>query len=388
MDRKITDSIHYAGIKDTTLDLFEGQYPIPEGVTYNSYVIMDEKTAIMDTVDYRALEEWLGRIKEILKTQTPDYLVISHMEPDHAGSIQALTETYPQMKLVGNSKTFQMLEQFFVIQDLENRKIAVKEGETLNLGNHILKFFMAPMVHWPEVMVTYEEREKILFSADGFGTFGVSPDEKEWIKDARRYYCNIVGKYGAPVQTLLKKASTLDIDVICPLHGPVLRENLGYYLEKYDIWSSYRPEEEGILIACASIHGHTKKAARKLEELLKARGAENVVFMDLTRTDVSRAVEAAFRYSKMVLAASSYDGGVFLPMEDFLHHLNTKAFQNRKIALIENGSWAPSGAKAMRGILEKMKNLTFCEHTVTIKSAMNEENIRQLEELAEELIKG
>lgn len=387
MDRKITDSIIYAGIKDTTLDLFEGQYPIPEGVTYNSYVILDEKTAIVDTVDGRATEAWMGRVKEILGAKMPDYLVISHMEPDHAGSIQVLAEAYPQMKLVGNVKTFQMLEQFFAIRDLASRKVVVKEGETLSLGNHVLKFFMAPMVHWPEVMVTYEEKEKILFSADGFGTFGVSLEEKDWMEDARRYYCNIVGKYGAPVQTLLKKAAALDIAMICPLHGPVLRENLGYYIEKYNIWSSYRPEEEGILIACASIHGHTKKAARKLEELLKAKGAENVVFMDLTRTDLSRAVEAAFRYSKLVLAAASYDGGVFLPMEDFLHHLSTKAFQNRKVALIENGSWAPSAAKTMRGILEKMKNLTFCEPAVTIKSAMNEETAGQLEALAEELLK-
>ncbi len=363
MERKITDTIYYAGVKDTTLDLFEGQYPIPDGVTYNSYVIMDEQTVIMDTVDHRAAGEWLEKVKAVLGTKTPDYLVISHMEPDHGGSIQVLTEAYPQMKLVGNSKTFQMLEQFFTIDNLENRKVVVKEGDSLELGSHVLKFFMAPMVHWPEVMVTYEESEKVLFSADGFGTFGISPEEGEWIKDARRYYCNIVGKYGAPVQALLKKASALDIAVICPLHGPVLKENLGYYLEKYAIWSSYRPEEEGILIACASIHGHTKKAAEKLEELLKARGA-NVEFIDLTRTDLSRAVEAAFRYSKLVLAASTYDGGVFPPMEDFLHHLSAKALQNRKVALMENGSWAPLALKTMKG-----------------------ENIRQMEQLAEELLK-
>ena len=385
-DVTITDTIKYIGADDKDIDLFESQYVVPNGVSYNSYVILDEKVAVMDTVDARRGEEWLANLEQALNGRDVDYLVVSHMEPDHGGSIQVLTEAYPQMKLVGNSKTFQMLEQFFTIDNLENRKVVVKEGDSLELGSHVLKFFMAPMVHWPEVMVTYEESEKVLFSADGFGTFGISPEEGEWIKDARRYYCNIVGKYGAPVQALLKKASALDIAVICPLHGPVLKENLGYYLEKYAIWSSYRPEEEGILIACASIHGHTKKAAEKLEELLKARGA-NVEFIDLTRTDLSRAVEAAFRYSKLVLAASTYDGGVFPPMEDFLHHLSAKALQNRKVALMENGSWAPLALKTMKGILEKMKNLSFCENSITIKSAMNEENIRQMEQLAEELLK-
>lgn len=385
MERKVTDAIAYAGVQDTTLDLFESQYRIPEGVTYNSYVIMDEQIAVMDTVDLRAQEEWLEKVKEILGEKTPDYLVLSHLEPDHGGSIQALAEMYPQMKLVGNAKTFQMLGQFFTL-NLEGRKVVVKEGESLSLGDHTLKFFMAPMVHWPEVMVTYEEKEKILFSADGFGTFGTSMEEKDWINDARRYYINIVGKYGAPVQALLKKAASLDIALICPLHGPVLKENLGYYLEKYAVWSSYRPEEEGIVIACASIHGHTKEAAKKLEELLKAKGAEKVEFIDLSRADMSRAVESAFRYSKLVLAAATYDGGIFPPMEDFLHHLKAKAFQNRRIALMENGSWGPLAAKAMKGILEGMKNLTFCENTVTIKSAMKEENIEQLEYLADELL--
>lgn len=385
MGKKITDTITYVGVEDTTLDLFESQYLIPEGVTYNSYVIMDEKITIMDTVDPRATEEWLGRIKEVLGTKTPDYLVVSHLEPDHGGSVKVLAETYPQMKLVGNAKTFQIMEQFFAL-NLEGRKVVVKEGDALNLGSHTLKFFMAPMVHWPEVMVTYEESEKILFSADGFGTFGVSMEEKEWIHDARRYYFNIVGKYGAPVQALLKKAAALDIALICPLHGPVLKENLGYYLEKYDLWSSYRPEEKGIVIACASIHGHTKAAAKKLEEILKAKGAEKVEFIDLTRADLSRAVEAAFRYHKLVLAAATYDGGIFPPMEDFLHHLKAKTFQNRKIALVENGSWGPLAAKGMKGILEGMKNLTFCETTVTIKSAMKEENVTQLEKLADELL--
>lgn len=386
MDRKITDRIYYAGVKDTTLDLFESQYQVPEGVTYNSYVILDEQIAVMDTVDPRATKEWMDNLKEILEGKAPDYLIISHMEPDHGGSIQRLADAYPQMKLVGNVKTFQMLNQFFAI-DLENRKVVVKEGDTLSLGSHTLHFAMAPMVHWPEVMVTYEDKEKILFSADGFGTFGTSMDEKDWINDARRYYINIVGKYGAPVQALLKKAAALDIACICPLHGPILKENLGYFLEKYDIWSSYRPEEEGIVIACASIHGHTRKAAEKLEELLKDKGEESVILMDLTREDLSRAVEAAFRYDQLVLAASTYDGGIFPPMEDFLHHLKAKTFQNRRIALMENGSWAPMATKGMKGILEGMKNLTFCETAVTIKSAMNEETIQQLNKLADELVK-
>ncbi|MCI9595427.1 MAG: FprA family A-type flavoprotein [Lachnospiraceae bacterium] len=386
MDRKITDKIFYAGVKDTTLDLFESQYQVPDGVTYNSYVILDEQIAIMDTVDPRATEEWMDNLKEILEGKAPDYLIISHVEPDHGGSIQRLADACPQMKLVGNIKTFQMLNQFFAL-DLENRKVVVKEGDTLSLGSHTLHFSMAPMVHWPEVMVTYEDKEKILFSADGFGTFGTSMDEKDWINDARRYYMNIVGKYGAPVQALLKKAAALDIACICPLHGPILKENLGYFLEKYDIWSSYRPEEEGVVIACASIHGHTKKAAEKLEELLKDKGETSVICIDLTRDDLSKAVETAFRYDQLVLATATYDGGIFPPMEDFLHHLKAKTFQNRRIALMENGSWAPMAAKGMKGILEGMKNLTFCETTVTIKSAMNEETVQQLDKLADELVK-
>lgn len=386
MDRKITDKIFYAGVKDTTLDLFESQYQVPDGVTYNSYVILDEQIAIMDTVDPRATEEWMDNLKEILEGKAPDYLIISHVEPDHGGSIQRLADACPQMKLVGNIKTFQMLNQFFAL-DLENRKVVVKEGDTLNLGSHTLHFSMAPMVHWPEVMVTYEDKEKILFSADGFGTFGTSMDEKDWINDARRYYMNIVGKYGAPVQALLKKAAALDIACICPLHGPILKENLGYFLEKYDMWSSYRPEEEGVVIACASIHGHTKKAAEKLEKLLKDKGETSVICIDLTRDDLSRAVETAFRYDQLVLATATYDGGIFPPMEDFLHHLKAKTFQNRRIALMENGSWAPMAAKGMKGILEGMKNLTFCETTVTIKSAMNEETVQQLDKLADELVK-
>lgn len=384
-EMKITDSIRYIGADDTEIDLFENQYPVPNGVSYNSYVILDEKIAVMDTADHRVTDQWLGNLERELDGRTPDYLVISHMEPDHAGSIQILAEKYPEMKLVGNAKTFPMIGQFFTVPGLEERKVVVKEGDSLNLGSHTLHFYMAPMVHWPEVMVTYESSEKVLFSADGFGTFGAISRNEEWIAEARRYYINIVGKYGMPVQTLLKKAAGLDIAVICPLHGPVLKENLGYYIEKYDIWSSYRPEEEGVVIACASIYGNTAKAARRLEEILKEKGAKNVVYYDVCRTDVAELVEAAFRYDKMVLAAASYDGGVFPPMENFLHHLKAKTYQNRKVALMENGSWGPTANKTMRGVLEGMKNVTICENTVTIRSVMNESTEAALEAMAEEL---
>ena len=384
-EMKITDSIRYIGADDTEIDLFENQYPVPNGVSYNSYVILDEKIAVMDTADHRVTDQWLGNLERELDGKTPDYLVISHMEPDHAGSIQILAQKYPEMKLVGNAKTFPMIGQFFTVPGLEERKVVVKEGESLSLGSHTLHFYMAPMVHWPEVMVTYESSEKVLFSADGFGTFGAISRNEEWIAEARRYYINIVGKYGMPVQTLLKKAAGLDIAVICPLHGPVLKENLGYYIEKYDIWSSYRPEEEGVVIACASIYGNTAKAARRLEEILKEKGAKNVVYYDVCRTDVAELVEAAFRYDKMVLAAASYDGGVFPPMENFLHHLKAKTYQNRKVALMENGSWGPTANKTMRGVLEGMKNVTICENTVTIRSVMNESTEAALEAMAEEL---
>ena len=384
-EMKITDSIRYIGADDTEIDLFENQYPVPNGVSYNSYVILDEKIAVMDTADHRVTDQWLGNLERKLDGRTPDYLVISHMEPDHAGSIQILAEKYPEMKLVGNAKTFPMIGQFFTVPGLEERKVVVKEGDSLSLGSHTLHFYMAPMVHWPEVMVTYESSEKVLFSADGFGTFGAISRNEEWIAEARRYYINIVGKYGMPVQTLLKKAAGLDIAVICPLHGPVLKENLGYYIEKYDIWSSYRPEEEGVVIACASIYGNTAKAARRLEEILKEKGAKNVVYYDVCRTDVAELVEAAFRYDKMVLAAASYDGGVFPPMENFLHHLKAKTYQNRKVALMENGSWGPTANKTMRGVLEGMKNVTICENTVTIRSVMNESTEAALEAMAEEL---
>lgn len=384
-EMKITDSIRYIGADDTEIDLFENQYPVPNGVSYNSYVILDEKIAVMDTADHRVTDQWLGNLERELDGRTPDYLVISHMEPDHAGSIQILAEKYPEMKLVGNAKTFPMIGQFFTVPGLEERKVVVKEGDSLSLGSHTLHFYMAPMVHWPEVMVTYESSEKVLFSADGFGTFGAISRNEEWIAEARRYYINIVGKYGMPVQTLLKKAAGLDIAVICPLHGPVLKENLGYYIEKYDIWSSYRPEEEGVVIACASIYGNTEKAARRLEEILKEKGVKNVVYYDVCRTDVAELVEAAFRYDKMVLAAASYDGGVFPPMENFLHHLKAKTYQNRKVALMENGSWGPTANKTMRGVLEGMKNVTICENTVTIRSVMNESTEAALEAMAEEL---
>ena len=384
-EMKITDSIRYIGADDTEIDLFENQYPVPNGVSYNSYVILDEKIAVMDTADHRVTDQWLGNLERELDGRTPDYLVISHMEPDHAGSIQILAQKYPEMKLVGNAKTFPMIGQFFTVPGLEERKVVVKEGDSLSLGSHTLHFYMAPMVHWPEVMVTYESSEKVLFSADGFGTFGAISRNEEWIDEARRYYINIVGKYGMPVQTLLKKAAGLDIAVICPLHGPVLKENLGYYIEKYDIWSSYRPEEEGVVIACASIYGNTAKAARRLEEILKEKGAKNVVYYDVCRTDVAELVEAAFRYDKMVLAAASYDGGVFPPMENFLHHLKAKTYQNRKVALMENGSWGSTANKTMRGVLEGMKNVTICENTVTIRSVMNESTEAALEAMAEEL---
>ena len=381
----VTDSILYIGADDKDLDLFESQYVIPNGVSYNSYVIMDEKIAVMDTVDARRAEEWLDNLEKALAGKTPDYLVVSHMEPDHAANIKRLVEKYPQMKVVGNPKTFTMIGQFFDV-DLSERSVVVTEGDTLNLGKHELQFFMAPMVHWPEVMVSYEKTEKILFSADGFGKFGALDTEEDWACEARRYYFNIVGKYGVQVQALLKKAATLDIAMICPLHGPILKENLGYYIEKYNIWSSYQPEDDGVLVAYASIHGNTRKAAEKMKEILEAKGAAKVAITDLSRDDMAEAVEDAFRYDKVVLAAATYDGGVFPCMEDFLHHLKSKNYQKRKVALIENGSWGPMAAKTMKGILEGMKEVSICEKTVTIKSAMKQENIAQMEELAEELL--
>lgn len=384
-DTTVTDSILYIGADDKDIDLFESQYVVPNGVSYNSYVIMDEKIAVMDTVDARRTEEWLENLDKALAGRTPDYLVVSHMEPDHASNIQKLAEKYPDMQVVGNAKTFPMIGQFFDV-DLSQRSVVVKEGDTLSLGKHELQFFMAPMVHWPEVMVSYEKSEKILFSADGFGKFGALDTEEDWACEARRYYFNIVGKYGVQVQALLKKAATLDIAMICPLHGPILKEDLEYYIGKYNTWSSYEPEDDGVLVAYASIHGNTRKAAEKMKEILEAKGAAKVAITDLSRDDMAEAVEDAFRYDKVVLAAATYDGGVFPCMEDFLHHLKSKNYQKRKIALIENGSWGPMAAKTMRGILEGMKELTICDKTVTIKSSMKQEDVTKMEELAEELL--
>ena len=381
----ISDSIKYIGVDDTTLDLFESQYIIPNGVSYNSYIILDDKIAVMDTVDARKTTEWFENLDRELAGRTPDYLVVSHLEPDHSSNIQLFAEKYPATKLVLSAKAKAMLPQFFDIAELDNRCVVVKEGETLELGAHKLQFFMAPMVHWPEVMVTYEATEKVLFSADAFGKFGALSADEDWTCEARRYYFNIVGKYGAPVQTLLKKASALDIETICPLHGPILKEDLGYYLDKYNTWSSYKAEDDGVLIACAS-HGNTKKAAEKMVEILKAKGAKKVAFTDLTRDDMAEAIEDAFRYDKLILAASSYDAGVFPPMEDFLNRLSHKTYQNRKVGIIENGSWAPSAAKTMKGIVETFKNVAICEQTVTIKSTMKDADVEAIEKLAEEIL--
>lgn len=381
----ITDSILYVGVDDKTIDLFESQYIVPNGISYNSYVIMDDKITIMDTVDARKTEEWMANLKQVLGTQTPAYLVVSHMEPDHASNIKLLMDKYPQMQVVGNAKTFAMIPQFFNV-DLTDRTVVVKEGDTLSLGTHTLQFFMAPMVHWPEVMVTYEQTEKVLFSADGFGKFGALDTDEAWTCEARRYYFNIVGKYGAQVQALLKKAATLDIQTICPLHGPILKENLGYYLGKYDVWSKYEPEDEGVFIAYASIHGNTAKAAKKMAQILEEKGAKRVAIADLSRDDMAEAVEDAFRHDKLLLASATYDGGLFPCMEDFLHHLKAKNYQKRTVALMENGSWAPMAAKKMTAILETMKDITICEPIVSIKSTMNAANLNAMEELAEKLV--
>lgn len=385
-NKKLTESVYYVGADDKTLDLFEGQYVIPEGISYNSYVIMDDKIAVMDTVDKRATDEWFQNLEEVLNGKEPDYLVILHMEPDHAANIEHFLNKYKKAKVVSNPKTFNMIPQFFEHLDLEGRKVVVNEGDELSLGSHTLTFVMAPMVHWPEVMVAYEKKEKILFSADAFGKFGALDVEDEWDCEARRYYINIVGKYGAQVQALLKKAATLDIQKIFALHGPMLTENLGYYINKYDIWSSYRPEDEGILIAYASVYGHTKQAAEKLKEILEAKGAPKVAITDLARDDMAEAVEDAFRYDRLVLASVTYDGGIFPCMESFIAHLKSKNYQNRKVAFIENGSWAAIAAKKMRAELECLKNLAFADTTVSIKSAMKEADIKQLEALADELL--
>ena len=386
-DTFITNSIFYIGANDKDIRLFEAQYEVPNGMSYNSYLIKDEKNVVLDTVDKRVTNTWLENLEKALDGEKVDYLVISHLEPDHAYNIGLLAEKYPNMKIIGNSITFKMLPNFFDI-DLTERKIVVKEGDTINIGKHTLQFFMAPMVHWPEVMVTYEQLEKVLFTADGFGKFGTLDTEEDWDCEARRYYFGIVGKYGAQVQALLKKAATLNIKMICPLHGPILKENLEHYIEKYDIWSSYRPEDDGIFIACASIYGNTLEAAHKLKEILEEKGAKKVVLTDLVIEDMAEAVEDAFRYDKVILAASSYNAGVFVPMEQFLNKLKERNYQNRKVGIIENGSWAPSASKSMKNILQEMKDIDIIEPSVTIQSTMKQENIVQMERLAESILGG
>ena len=382
----ISNDIIYIGADDKEIDLFENQYNVPNGISYNSYLIKDEKIAVMDTIDKRKTEEWINNLENALDGKSPDYLVISHLEPDHAYNIEHLSKKYPEMKLVGNDKTFAFIPQFFNIPNLEERKVLVKEGDTLSLGKHTLKFFMAPMVHWPEVMVEYEEYEKILFTADGFGKFGSLDTDEPWDDEARRYYINIVGKYGLQVQNLLKKASTLDIKMICPLHGPILKDNLEYYINKYNIWSSYTPEEDGIFIACSSIHGNTFEACKVLKEILEKNGAKKVILSDLSRADMAESVANAFRYSKIIFAASSYNFGVFTPMKQLLMHLQERNFQNRTVGIIENGTWAPTAGKCMQDILVAMKNINIIDPLVTIRSRLNEESKLKLEELSKNIL--
>ena len=386
MIKNITEKIIYIGVDDTDIDLFESQYVVPNGVSYNSYLILDEKVAVMDTVDRRKSDEWLQNLDTALAGRKPDYLVIQHLEPDHAGTIAIAMERYPEMQVVASDKAVKMMPQFFANTSFEGRTIGVKEGDTLSLGGRTLHFAMAPMVHWPEVMVTYDSSEKVLFSADGFGKFGALCNGSEWACEARRYYFNICGKYGAPVQALLKKAAALDIEIICPLHGPVLTENLGYYIGLYDAWSKYEPETKGVLVAYASIHGNTAEVANKFAEILRSKGAEKVVVCDLSRTDMSEAVEDAFRYSHLVVAAASYDGDVFPVMHDFLHHLAIKNYSKRRIGIIENGSWAPSAGRAMRAIIDTFKGVTVAESMVTIMSSLKDSDIPALERLADEVL--
>ena len=386
MISNVTKDIKYIGVDDMTIDLFESQYVVPNGISYNSYLIMDEKIAIMDTVDFRKSEDWFANLEEALEGRIPDYLVVQHMEPDHSGNIATLIEKYSEIKIVASAKAIQMMPQFFENTCFEGKTITIKEGERLNLGAHTLQFFMAPMVHWPEVMVTYDSLDKILFTADGFGKFGALAHEEEWACEARRYYFNICGKYGAQVQSLLKKAATLDIACICPLHGPILKDNLDYYIGLYDTWSKYEVETEGIFIAYASIHGGTKKVAEKLAEILREKGAPKVSIADLCRDDMAEAVEDAFRMSKLVVAAASYDADVFPPMYDFLHHLKLKTYQKRRVGIIENGSWAPCAGRIMRGMLETMKEIEIVEPMVTIRSTMKQGDIPALEALADAIL--
>lgn len=381
------EDIIYVGCDDKDLDLFESQYIVPNGMAYNSYIILDDKIAIMDTIDKRKEKEWLENIQNVLKDKTPDYLVISHLEPDHSSGIESLCKLYKDMKIVGNDKTFNMLPQFVKIESVEERKIVVKEKDTLNLGNHVLQFYMAPMVHWPEVMVTYDIKDKVLFSADAFGKFGTLDTDEDWACEARRYYFNIVGKYGMQVQMLLKKLANVEIEKILPLHGPILTENLEYYVSKYDIWSSYTPEDKGVFIACASIHGNTYDAAKYLKEVLEKNTDEKIVLSDLSREDIAECIEDAFRYDKMIVMASSYNGKVFPVMEEFLTKLLDKNYQKRKVGIVQNGSWAPSAAKCMSEIISKMKEVEVVEPVVTIKTKMNDESKQMLNELATNILK-
>ncbi len=380
----ITNDIKYIGVNDHEIDLFEGQYTVPNGMSYNSYVILDDKVAVLDSVDAGFTKEWLANLKEALNGRTPDYFIVQHMEPDHSANIANFMREYADVKLVASAKAFVMMKQFFGT-DFAEQQMVVKEGDTLSLGRHTLTFITAPMVHWPEVIVTYDSTDKVLFSADGFGKFGALDVEEEWACEARRYYFGIVGKYGAPVQTLLKKAAALDIQMICPLHGPVLKENLEYYLGLYHTWSSYQPEEEGVVIAYTSIYGNTKKAVLALEQALKAKGCPKVVVNDLARCDMAEAVEDAFRYSKLVLATTTYNGDIFPFMKEFINHLTERGYSNRTVAFVENGSWAPVAAKFMGRMLEESKNLTYAETSVKIMSALNTESSAQIEALATEL---
>lgn len=383
---KITNDIKYVGVNDHQVDLFEGQYVVPNGMEYNSYVILDEKIAVMDTVDIHFEKEWLANVETALDGSTPDYLIVQHMEPDHSANIQNFMKKYPDTTIVGNAKTFAMMDQFFAL-DSGVKRLTVQDKGTLSLGKHELTFVFAPMVHWPEVMVTYDSTDKVLFSADGFGKFGALDVEEDWDDEARRYYIGIVGKYGMQVQKLLKEASALDIQIICPLHGPVLTENLGHYLEKYDIWSSYRPEEKGVLIAYASVYGNTKRAAELLAEKLKAKGFPNVILADLARNDMAECVAAAFRYDHLVLATLTYNGDVFPCMKTFINQLTERSYQNRTVGFMENGTWAPTAKRVMQTMLEKSKAITYLENNVTIKSAVHEDTEAVLEAMAEEICK-
>lgn len=386
MEKYITEDIKYIGVYDKEMTLFENQYELKNGITYNSYLIKDEKIVIMDTVDKRKTEEWLDNLENELQELEPDYLLISHLEPDHSGSIEAVLKKYPNLKIISNEKVFNMLPQF-IEEDFENRKVVVKECDTIELGSHTLKFIMAPMVHWPEVMMTYESKEKILFSADGFGTFGTLQLQKDWQEEARRYYINIVGKYGMQVQSVLKKVSELEIKMICSLHGPMLRENLGKYIKFYDVWSKYEWEEEGTLIVCGSLHGNTLEVAKKLKKELENDG-EKVILQDIAKTPIPNVIPEAFKYSKMVIACSTYNMSIFPRIKDYLNLLKEKNYQNRKIGIIENGSWAPNAAKCIKDIMEPMKDITLIEPIVTVKTKLNEESMKKLKELEKNLIKS